>query len=172
MRKLPKNLKCECGGTFVPRIRDVIDLAPIMGLEGHTAMVKDAGVLVCNRCSEVMLDSGLLDAARANMAAMGCLRPSRLTPQLARLCRDLLGVTQEELASRMGITRVTVARWETNTHPISPQLDFLLRGFVAAHLAQDRPGLATQVLKHLSAVASAPPAPKEPLVVKGADLAA
>jgi hypothetical protein len=78
----------------VPRIRDVIDLAPIMGREAHVAMVKDAGVLVCHRCGEVMLDGGLLDAARATMAAMRCLRPSRLTPQLARRCRDLLGVTR------------------------------------------------------------------------------
>ena len=81
-------------------------------------------------------------------------------------------MTQEELANRMGITRVTVARWETNTHPISPQLDFLLRGFVAAHLMASRPDLAMRVLQHLSSVAAAPPALKEPFVVKGADLAA
>jgi hypothetical protein len=105
----------------VPRIRDVIDLAPIMGREAHVAMVKDTGVLVCHRCGEVMLDGRLLHAARANMAAMRCLRPSRLTPQLARRCRDLLGVTQAQLANRMGITRGT--SWPTGNEGMSSDAD-------------------------------------------------
>ena len=37
-----------------------------------------------------------------------------------------MGLTQQALAEKMGVTRVSVARWEIGRHPISPMAAALL----------------------------------------------
>lgn len=49
-----------------------------------------------------------------------------LSARDSRRLRHYLGLTQEDLARRMGITRLTVARWEGLTI-ISPQNEYILR---------------------------------------------
>lgn len=38
-----------------------------------------------------------------------------VTPERIRKLREALGLTQKEMAEELGITRVTIARWETGT---------------------------------------------------------
>ncbi len=60
----------------------------------------------------------------------------RLSGAEARFLRKAaLGIAQEELASRFGITRVTVARWETR-RSLSAEQDYELRAHVAAELLE------------------------------------
>lgn len=44
-----------------------------------------------------------------------------MTPQELRRIRKNLSLTQEQLAERLGVTRVTIARWETGARRI-PEL--------------------------------------------------
>lgn len=48
--------------------------------------------------------------------------------------RKALRLSQAALAARLGISRVTVARWETNARPIPPYLDLAMK-----QLAQEQP---------------------------------
>ena len=49
-----------------------------------------------------------------------------MTRQDLKRLRAAMGLTQQALADRMGVTRVPVARWEMGVHPISPMAAALL----------------------------------------------
>ena len=92
----------------------------------------------------------------------GGARGDHLSGERARYLRKQLGLTQQELAERADIDRVTVAKWETGDKSISPQHDFLLRGFALAELmrAKSAPrefvsGIVAEVLDRVR-TASAP----------------
>jgi DNA-binding transcriptional regulator YiaG len=64
-----------------------------------------------------------------------------MTPAEVKTCRNELGLTQAQLADRLGITRNTVARWEMGMHPVSAPIELLLKTLAAAappHLARKR----------------------------------
>lgn len=47
-------------------------------------------------------------------------RPSRVTGAQVRAFRAAIGWTQEQLAQAVGVTRLTIARWEGSEHSPSP----------------------------------------------------
>lgn len=49
-----------------------------------------------------------------------------MTPQQLVSFREDLGITQQELADKLRVDRVTIARWETGTRSIPPYLDLAL----------------------------------------------
>jgi putative zinc finger/helix-turn-helix YgiT family protein len=54
-------------------------------------------------------------------------KPSLLTGEEFRFLRKEMRLKAVELASLMGVNKVTLSRWETNTEPISTAADRLLR---------------------------------------------
>jgi transcriptional regulator with XRE-family HTH domain len=60
----------------------------------------------------------------------GCMTPQQLVE-----FRERLGFTQQELADRLRVDRVTIARWETGARSIPPYLDLALET-----VARKRPG--------------------------------
>lgn len=50
-----------------------------------------------------------------------------MTRQELKNRRKQLGLTQQELAARLGITRNSLNRWEMGKHPISPAMEKLIR---------------------------------------------
>lgn len=49
-----------------------------------------------------------------------------MTPEQLVAFREALDLTQQELADRLRVDRVTVARWETGARAIPPFLDLAL----------------------------------------------
>lgn len=47
--------------------------------------------------------------------------------------RELAGYTQQELADRIGVDRVTLAKWEGGQHPVSETAARLLRVLAVLH---------------------------------------
>jgi len=47
-----------------------------------------------------------------------------------REIRDILGLTQEELAARLKVKRLTIVRWEKSIKPIPFAPSILIKGFV------------------------------------------
>jgi DNA-binding XRE family transcriptional regulator len=158
------DLKCDCGGTLKSSTLTNYDLTEDLGIK---AIVGEVRGLRCNRCGWETLPGKTIDHAVHVVAAQIVRLDQRLSHDLARFLRKYLGLTQEGLAKRMGITRKTVNQWETDGQ-ISPQHDLLLRAFVAAN------GRATweagaQALDH---VRTALPKAKHRLVVARLDRAA
>ncbi|MBI2817828.1 MAG: helix-turn-helix domain-containing protein [Acidobacteria bacterium] len=56
-----------------------------------------------------------------------------MNPEELRVIRDKLGMTQEQLASALGVHRVAVARWETGTRKIPSMLALALHTLAQGH---------------------------------------
>ena len=126
-------------------------------------------VIVCQRCGAEMLDGADLERVRQHLASHFLASPNRLGSEEARYLRKSLLLTQAELAKRIGITRVTVARWETGNGSISPQNDFILRGLVLAQLLRSGSVRAEVAAASLGAVHTAEPRPhRGPVVLRDA----
>lgn len=55
-----------------------------------------------------------------------------MTPEQLKTRRAALGLTQAQLATQLGITVSTVAKWEQAIHPIPPLASKLLRTLTRA----------------------------------------
>ncbi|MGC4118723.1 MAG: helix-turn-helix transcriptional regulator [Myxococcales bacterium] len=91
----------------------------------------------CDHCQEVSLPGAMLEAL-SDEAVLVLLGLDRcLSGGEARFLRKTaVGLGQEDLARALGLTRVTVARWE-GEQSLSPQQDFQLRGLVLARLYKE-----------------------------------
>lgn len=56
-----------------------------------------------------------------------------LAPAEIRFLRKHIGLSTDDFAQRMGVTRETVSRWETGAKPMGGQADRLLRLIVLTH---------------------------------------
>ena len=90
--------------------------------------------LRCDKCGHQALPGRLLEVL-SEEAVLAMLTVDRcLSGNEAKFLRKAaLGVGQEELARRLGITRVTVARWE-GRRSLSAEHDFELRSLVMGQL--------------------------------------
>ncbi len=130
-----KPLNCpHCEGKLMPAIFRAYDLEPLVGLP--IVMPRLEGLQCSVTKEHKSLDGQVLESIRFALAHAAIELEARLHADLARYLRRYMGLTQQELADRMGITRVTVARWEGGEEPISPQNDYVLRGIARTTLAE------------------------------------
>jgi DNA-binding transcriptional regulator YiaG len=126
-------MRCECGGEFGVTRLATYDFTPIAGLPSQLANIRG---LRCARCGDTTLEGRVINAAMNLLTVEVTRVPARLSPEHSRFLRRRLGLSQQALAGRMGVHRVTVADWETGRAEISPQHDHILRSMVLAHCAQ------------------------------------
>jgi DNA-binding transcriptional regulator YiaG len=119
----------------------------------------------CTKCGGTTIPGDVInDALRAAVIVVTRL-PRRLGKNEAKFIRRTMGITQEDLARRIGVVRETVAKWETEDGP-SAQHDLLLRVVALTPLAQAGwipEGVITTIIPDLSEVRKEPP-PLESLV--------
>ena len=160
-----RDIQCDCGGTVKPAKLTAFDLTEDLGIK---VTARDVRGLRCSKCGWETLPGTTMNAAMHAVAAMILEVEERLPGDFARYLRKVLGLTQRELARRMGIARKTVNQWET-AGPISPQHDLILRTLAYARLA-DAARPTPSALDH---VRTAPPKARPPrLVVTKIDRAA
>jgi DNA-binding transcriptional regulator YiaG len=103
---------------------------------GLHVILQNPPALVCDTCGGVALDGKVIDTARQAVVLLLVEIPERFGPSLARLLRRLIGLTQKELAERMGLHRVTIADWERGEKELSAQHDLLLRGIAMGVMSE------------------------------------
>lgn len=129
---VPTQANCECGGKLRVVTLEKYDFSDYVGFK---VTLNGIPGLRCDKCHGETIFGGMVNAA-LNLTLMKIIEhPGRLRADEAQFLRRNLGITQEELATRMGINRVTVAKWECDDEPISPQHDYVLRGTVLAGFA-------------------------------------
>jgi DNA-binding XRE family transcriptional regulator len=116
---------------MVPGIVEDFHMSPLFGLDAELVR---AAALVCDRCGEVALEGPVVEAAERTLADLILRGTGPLKPKEVRFLRDLMGLSQAELGERMGVHRVSVARWETDTAPVGALESFAIRTMVAWHL--------------------------------------
>jgi len=109
----------------------------------------------CDNCGQVKLDAEALEAITLAFVRQINL----LTPEQIRAHRLKTSLTQQELATALGISEAMVARWESGGQIQARSLDNLLRLFFG--LAQVREILTTRQIgtlpgRHENTIAPAP----------------
>jgi len=167
------NVPCSCGGTMKPfKLVGEYDASVELG----TRVIADGTFMVvrCDRCGEIALPGRMLEVLSNEAVLLLLGLDRRLSGVEARFLRKAgMSLGQKGLAERLGVTRVTVARWEAG-QSLSPEHDFSLRSLVGHQLlklgglgirpwSQRRPQLIKAVTGLDSAKAKAAPARPPPL---------
>lgn len=122
--KIPAPLACDCGGNLQPATLETYDFSRYVGFKVTLSGMEG---LRCDKCGWGTLDGAVINHVLNYMVVDFTRFPRLLNGNEARFLRRRLELTQDELRVRMGVDRVTVAKWECGTNEISPQHDFILR---------------------------------------------
>jgi DNA-binding transcriptional regulator YiaG len=110
------------------RVEDY-DASAIVGF--GEVFVHSAPALVCDRCGHVMFEGWVVEAATRELARLIVRQSEDLRPDEIRFLREVVGMTQAELAERLGVSRATVNRWETSDDSVGPVPSLALRTLAA-----------------------------------------
>ena len=83
----------------------------------------------CPSCKETEVEIPCLEELHLLLGFLLVLKPVRLNGAEVRYLRKHLGYTEEDLASFLGVTRMTIHRWEMGKTPFRPDHDKHLRRF-------------------------------------------
>ena len=133
--------KCEaCGHKLVQKTLPRYEAGPILGM--RSVIIENLPALVCvnRKCKakSVIIDGALIDRMHAALLLDVASR-SRICGEEVRFIRKALELSQAELADRLGVHRVTVARWETGEIPLDGPTSIAVRA-LAAIPAVAKPG--------------------------------
>lgn len=99
----------------------------------HEFVLPSLAIPVCDSCGERIftdeVERQLLNGLRRHLML--------LTPEQIRSALEQLGISQEELACRLGIAEETVSRWISGHRVQSRSLDRLMRVFFALPQVRD-----------------------------------
>ena len=125
---------CPCGGTLRPIKRKEYDASVEIGIP--LLLTGDVLGLGCENCGAVAIPGRVLEAATEEAVELVLRLGRLLSGREAKFLRKAaLGLGQEELANKLGLSRPTVARWEAEKS-LSAEHDFELRGLVLGVLLQ------------------------------------
>jgi DNA-binding transcriptional regulator YiaG len=101
------------------------EAGPVLGL--RSVKVRNVPALVCRRCKNFVLDGGLLDSLHERLLVDILCNGRVLAGDEARFIRKAPGLSQASLALRLGVHRVTIARWESGDVPIDGPTSVAIR---------------------------------------------
>lgn len=104
------------------------NIGPLFGFD--RVLLSQAPALICDNCGHVALEGEVIESARRKLGELIVRSREPLTPAEARFLRETIGMTQAQLADRLGIGRVTVTRWETG-EDVGAVQSFALRTLAA-----------------------------------------
>lgn len=91
----------------------------------------DIPMFKCASCGETEVEIPAMEELHLLLGLIVVYQAKGLSPDDVRYLRKHMAYSQEELASKLGVTRASVARWETNgtSKPIKTNHDLHLRRF-------------------------------------------
>lgn len=126
MREKPFPWKCpECREKTVRKVSaEYVDKLEHDGRE-YEIKIPSLEIPCCERCGiRIMTDPVNHAISEALRKAVGLLSPEQI-----RRNREKVGLTQKELAARLGISDATLSRWETGAQIQQRSLDRWMRVF-------------------------------------------
>jgi putative zinc finger/helix-turn-helix YgiT family protein len=117
-------MKCpECGNAMRVK-QETVSFEKTVGVPG-VWIVTD--VARCPKCGSYEVIVQDLDGLHRAIARTVINKEGRLSGAEIRFLRKLLGWSGADFAEHMGTSAETVSRWETDSTPMGPQADRLLR---------------------------------------------
>lgn len=116
-------MKCpECGQSMEKETRDYRYTES--GLSNVT--LKNVQVYRCP-CGNEMVEIPTIERVHQTIAEALFKKPALLTGEEIRFLRKEMGLRSVKLAHLLGVSKVTVSRWENQAKPIGPTSDRLIR---------------------------------------------
>ena len=104
----------------------------LLGMRSVT--VRNLPALFCPKCKGVVLEGALLDSLHEHLLLDILANGSVLGGEEVRFIRKALGLSQAALADRLGVHRVSVARWESGEIPPDGPTSVAIRALAAIPL--------------------------------------
>ena len=89
---------------------------------------------VCTHCGEFTIPATTLETVELRAALVAFTEAPRVTGAMLRFARKALGLTQSELAERLGSSLESVSRWEREERPMELWVPLAVLGLVRARL--------------------------------------
>ncbi len=105
----------------------------------------------CDACKETEVEIPATEELHNMLSFMLLLKPTQLNGEEARFLRKNMGYTEKDLAKKLGVTRVTLSRWENAKGALKTDRDKHLRLFFLSKKGNDlqkTPGVV-QLIKSL-----------------------
>lgn len=97
----------------------------------RSVKVRDVPALVCPKCKNIILDVSLLDSLHEQLLLDVLSNGHVLAGEEVRFIRKALGLSQAALADRLGVHRVSVARWESGEALLDGPTSVAIRALAA-----------------------------------------
>lgn len=151
-------MKCDCGHELEEK------RGPRKGYGGLAdVVVENVLTRSCPHCGETEVGYQDVERLHATIALGLAEKQSPLLPQEIRFLRTYLGLSTDDFATRMGVRRDSVTRWERGgAKPMSPSAEKLLRLMAV----RDQP-VSAYPLERLDTVATGKPIPVHFRVQRG-----
>jgi len=144
-------MKCyTCGMEMKMETRDY----PYLESGLDNVVLKDLPVYVCE-CGEEMPVIKGAEKLHAEIADVITWKPSPLTGKEAKFLRKRIGMKGKELADVMGVTKVTVSRWENSAANLGAGSDRLLRLIYVKKREEDTGKIRRGMIKALKTFGTA-----------------
>lgn len=98
----------------------------------NNVVLKSVTIHECPNCGEVLPEIPNVKQVHRWIAEYLVRKQSPLTGEEFRFLRKHMGMSANDLARVLGVTSVTISRWENNKENVGPQSDRLLRVVLCA----------------------------------------
>lgn len=117
-----KKICHNCGSTMEER-HGTYRFEPPSNIPGGTMIIPNASWLECENCGEQLLSAAL----DSKLEELSMVRQGLLLPTQIKAIREKLGLTQVEMAERLGVGEKTYTRWESGRSMQNKSSDNLIR---------------------------------------------
>jgi putative zinc finger/helix-turn-helix YgiT family protein len=121
----------ECGSDLVAVERNAVIRYDMGGLPHVT--LRGVEMRRCGACGDVITKIPRIGQLHRVLADYIIRQPRLLLGSEIRFLRTHLGLSTEDFAHQMGVTRETVSRWQNDKERMGPSADHLLRALVTSH---------------------------------------
>ncbi len=100
----------------------------------HSVLDRSVTRPVCTHCGEFTVPAQALEKVELRAVVVAFTEAATVSGAMLRFARKALGMTQGDLAERIGATPESLSRWEREERPMEPWVALAVLGLVRGRL--------------------------------------